>query len=164
MPRLIIGGQVIEFPNSGQDPLWSTAVIDFAEAVTSALAATGSAFDVPPKVQILTSDSNSNLSMTDCIFPSASVRSFSLYYAIYRTNGTISLLQQGEVRGEYDTLENTWILNDSFNGDVQASGLACQSFAMNGDQLTISTTAMGGSYDTTESTVSYSAKTQLAVE
>lgn len=164
MPRLVIGTRVIEFPDSGSSPLWSEAVIDFAQSVESQLALTASAFDVPPRVQILTSDSNSGLNITDCIFPSGSVRSFSVFYAIYRTNGVTSLIQQGEIRGIYDTLEAAWYLNDEFNGDRQADGLPYQSFQMSGDQLQLNTTLLGGAYDTANSRISYSAKTQLKTE
>lgn len=165
MPRLVIGTQVIEFPNSGADPLWSEAVIDFAEAVTAQLATVASPFDIPPKVQILTSDSNVNLNIQDAVFPSGSVRSFTLYYTIYRTNGVISVIDQGEVAGMYDTLNAAWSLNDTFQGTRQASsGLPYQTFNMSGDQLQLNTTAIGGAYSTVDSTISYSAKTELTTD
>ena len=161
MPLISIGGQIIDFPNSGQDPLWSTGVIAFAQAVADQLAAVASPFDVPPKVQVLTSDSNVNLNLTDAIFPNGSVRSFSMYYTIYRTNGVDSVTTQGEVYGAYDSLGAMWILSEKFDGVRQADGSAYQTFNMSGDALQLSTVAIGGAYDSVNSTISFSAKTEL---
>ncbi len=159
---ITIGTSIIEFPDSGSDPNWAPAVIDFAESVAAQLQAVASPFDVPPKVQILTSDANSNLVLEDCTFPSGSVRSFSLYYAIYRTNDVTALIAQGEIAGIYDTLNSAWVLSDVFKGQRQSDGIPYQAFAMSGDTVVLSTVAMGGSYSSTESMISFSAKTQLA--
>jgi hypothetical protein len=165
MPRIVIGGQVIDFPNSGSDPNWASGIIAFAQAVAEQLEAIASPFDVPPKVQILTSNSNTNLALEDAIFPTGSVRSFTLYYAIYRVSSTTSITEQGEVSGMYNSDTSTWILTDSYSGDRQATtGLPYHTFSMDGDQLEISTVAIGGTYDSASSTISYSAKTQLETE
>lgn len=164
MPTIVIGSQIIDIPNSGADPNWSSGIIDAFEAIALQLQAIASPFDVAPRVQILTSDANVNLTLADASFPSGSVRSFSLYYTIYRTNDVDSLVTQGEVSGAYDTLNAVWILNDSFNGERQADGIPYQSFAMSGDDLTLSTVAMGGAYNSVDSTISFSAKTELTTE
>lgn len=161
---LMIGQQTIQFPNSGSDPNWSPAVIDFAKAVTAQLASLGSPFDIAPKVQILTSDANTSLNIQDAIFPSGSVRSFTLYYVTYRQNGVIALVEQGEIKGVFNTLTTTWTLCDQYNGNRQSDGTPWHSFQMSGDQLQINLTAMGGSYNTTLSTLGYSAKTELVTD
>lgn len=162
--QLQIGSELVEVPSSGADPNWSSGIIDAFQAIALQLQSIASPFDVAPKVQILTSDANANLPLTDASFPSGSVRSFTLYYAIYRTNGVSSLIQQGEISGSYDTLDSAWILTDVFNGNRQSNGIPYQSFAMSGDQLVLNTVAMGGAYDSVNSTISYSAKTQLTTE
>ncbi len=164
MPLITVGSEVIDFPNSGTDPNWAPAVIAYAQAVANQLQAQASPFDVPPKVQILTSDSNVNLNLTDAIFPSGSVRSFSMYYTIFRTNTVDSVLDQGEVYGSYNSDTTAWVLSEKFNGTRQDDGLPYQSFNMSGDQLQLNTVAIGGSYDSVNSTISFSAKTELATE
>ena len=159
--RLVVGSQVIEFPSSGQDANWGGAVIQFAQAVTDQLAAISSQFDIPPRVQILSSNTNSGLSVDSCVFPSGSVRSFIFNYAIYRVSDTNSLSEDGIVNGVYNTDTSTWSIEHEFNGIKQTSGLPYHTFTMSGDQLQISTIAISGSYDSTNSKISYSAKTQL---
>lgn len=161
MPRLVVGSQVIEFPNSGKDANWSPAVIQFAQAVADQLAAIASQFDISPRVQILTSDANTNLDVSGVIFPSGSVRSFVFSYGIYRTNGVISVKDEGYVNGIFDDLSASWILQHDFQGDRQSDGFPYHVFNMNGDQLQISTVAIGGAYDNINSKISYAAKTIL---
>lgn len=163
MPNIQIGNQTIPFPDSGSSPNWSQAVIDFAEAVATQLASISSEFDVAPRVQQLTSDVNTNLPVFACIFPNGSVRSFSFNYAIYRTNNVTTSTEQGEVNAVYDTEASTWTLEHEFNGTKQNDGSMYNTFSMSGDQLVLSTAAIGGSYNNTESTISYFAKTNLVV-
>lgn len=162
--RVTIGTQVIDLPSPGADPNWAEAWDNFATAVANQLQAIASVFDVAPQVQILSSDSNTNLDVADCIFPSGSVRSFTMYYAIYRKNTTTSIKEQGEISGIYDTLNSTWIIKDQYNGDRATDGTPYHAFNMSGDQLQLSTVAIGGSYDSVNSTISYSAKTELVTE
>jgi hypothetical protein len=161
MIRINIGQQTIAFPTSGTDANWAAGVVAFAQAVASQLASVASQFDISPRVQILTSDANTNLNISDVVFPSGSVRSFSFNYAIYRTNATTSLAETGFVNGVYDSLSSTWNLEQEFIGNRQTDGSLFHTFSMNGDQLQLTTVAMGGAYDNTTSKISYAAKTIL---
>ena len=160
--NITIGNQVISFPSQGEDPNWAPPVIDFAQAVANQLQATASAFDIPPRAQILTSDANTNLNLTGVIFPSGSVRSFTFTYAVYRTNGVLSIAENGIITGVYDTLNSIWILSREFT-DNRANGNSTlyHTFTMSGDQMQFSSVAIGGSYDSTNSKVSFAAKTVL---
>lgn len=160
--RLVVGSQVIEFPSSGQDANYAPAIIQFAQAVTDQLAAISSQFDISPRVQVLSSNANSGLAVDSCVFPSGSVRSFTFTYAIYRKSSTTNLAEDGIVTGVFNTTTSTWSLEHEFNGAKQsAAGIPYHTFSMSGDQLEISTAAIGGSYDSVNSKLSYSAKTQL---
>jgi hypothetical protein len=161
MPKLVVGTKVIDFPNSGRDANWSPAVIEFAQAVTDVLAGLASQFDISPRVQILSSDSNINLDLETVVFPSGSVRSFTLTYSIYRTNGVSSITEAGTLVGLYDTLSSTWELQREFEGDKQLDGTSYHTFNMSGDQVQFSSVAMGGAYDNINSKISLSAKTIL---
>jgi len=161
MPRITIGSTVIDFPNTGSDSTWSPAVIQFAEEVADQLSGLAGAFDVNPKVQTLDNDANVNLAISSANFPGTSVRSFIFTYGLYRTNGVDNLAESGTVTGVFNTGDSSWELQHEFVGPRQASGIPYTAFEMSGDELTISTVAIGGSYDSSNSRISYSAKTQL---
>ncbi len=162
--RINIGGQVIVIPTSGTDANWAQGVSSAFIAIANQLASIASQFDISPRVQILTSDANTNLDVSGAVFPSGSVRSFSFTYAIYRTNGVTALAEDGIVNGVYNDLTSVWTLDHNFEGERQVSGLPYHTFAMSGDQLQISTTAIGGAYDNVNSKLSYGAKTVLTTD
>lgn len=162
--NITIGTQVITFPESGAAPNWAPAITQFAQAVATQLSGIASAFDIPPSVQVLTSDVNTNLPVNNCVFPNGSVRSFSFEYGLYRTNGVTSLAENGTVNVIYNTLTSNWSLEHEFQGTRQANGSPYHTFSMSGDQLTITTIAIGGSYDSVNSTISYAAKTILTTD
>lgn len=159
--KITIGSQVITIPGSGADPNWSQGIIDAITALSVQIAGIASTFDIPPSVQVLTNDANTNLDVNSGVFPSDLVRSFVFSYAVYRTNGVTSIAEEGTVAGVYNTLTSTWSLTHTFGGIREADGTPYTSFSMSGDQLQISTVAIGGSYDTVNSKLSYSAKTIL---
>jgi len=161
--KLTIGSQVISFPTSGTDQNWAPAVVQFAQAVADQLAAIASQFDISPRVQILTSDTNSGIDISGCSFPSGSVRSFIFSYAIYRTNGVAldTLAEDGTVSAVFNTITSTWTLQHEFEGKRQSDGSPYHTFSMSGDQLLLSTVQIGGAYDGALSTISYNAKTNL---
>ena len=159
--RIVIGSQVITAPSSGSDSNWAPAMTQFMVAVQDQLASIASQFDISPRVQILTSDTNTDLAINSATFPSGSVRAFTMTYAVYRTNTVTSLAEQGTVSAVFDTLTSTWILQHEFEGHRQSSGSPYHTFSMSGDNLTCSTVGIGGSYDSINSKLSYSVKTEV---
>ena len=158
---LQIGNTIINFPATGSSPDWSQGVIAFAEAVTTQLLGLSLPSDVLPAVQILTSDANSSLPLVGATFPNGTVRSFNFTYAIYRTNGVTNISETGQVTSVYNTGNAVWEIQRDYEGDKQSDGTSYHSFAMSGDNLTFSSTAIGGRYDSINSKISFSAKTQL---
>lgn len=158
---ITIGNQVIQFPTSGESSDWAPAIVDFAEAVSTALQGIASQFDISPRAQTLTSDANTNLNISDVIFPNGSVRGFTFNYAVYRTNSVTALAETGVVTGVYDTLAGSWTLQHDFQGPRQSDGTIYHGFSMSGDQMQFSCSALGGTYDNTNSKISYAAKTIL---
>lgn len=161
MPQINIGNQVINFPDAGSSPSWAPALIDFAVAVEQALLGIASPFDISPRVQTLTSDANTNLNIDQVIFPSGSVRGFAFNYAIYRTNAVTAVAEKGYVNGVFNTLTSVWDIQHEFNGPRQSDGSCYNTFTMSGDQMQLTTVAIGGSYDSTNSNISYAATTIL---
>ena len=161
MPNIQVGNRIIKFPNSGSDAQWSQPVIDFAQAVAQELQGISSEYDVNPRVQTLISNTNTNLAISGLTFPNSAVRGFTVSYAIYRTNTVDSLVQTGTFSGIYDTVNSNWVVEHEFVGERQSNGLPYHTFGMSGDNVTLSTIAMTGSYDNINSNISYSAKTLL---
>lgn len=161
--KITIGNQTIDFPSSGQSPNWAMAVDDFAQAVADQLIAIASPFDIAPRVQTLNNDANTNLNLNGVIFPHEAITAFVCTYSIYRTNGVISLAEQGVINGVYDPLTASWSLQQDFQGPRQADGTQYNVFNISGDQLQLSTVAIGGAYDSINSKISLFARTNLTV-
>lgn len=159
--KITVGNQTIDFPSSGTSPNWAQAIDDFAIAVSEQLSAIASIYDVSPRVQTLTSDANSNLILAGAVFPNGSVRSFNFYYSIYRSNTVNAYSEEGIVSGTFNTLDSTWTLQQRYQGPRQSDGTAYNTFSMSGDQLTLTTATIGGSYDSVNSTISFNARTNL---
>jgi hypothetical protein len=163
MPKIIIGSDVINFPNSGTDALWSPSVIQFAEVVADTFSKIVSPYDVSPQVQNLTTDTNVNLELVSVEFPNFIVRQFTFNYAIYRTreDASLTVIESGTVNGIYNTSSASWSIEDSYIGDRQPDGSSYHSFSMLADKLVLNTVAIGAPYDSANSKISYSAKTLL---
>lgn len=163
---VVIGNTVIQIPNTGASAIWSEAIIQFVQAVEVQLQAIASPFDIPPTVQVLTSNTNAAINLTgtgaNLTFPSGSVRSFVFTYSIYRLSSTDSVTETGTVIGVYNTDDASWSMQHEYIGDVQTSGASYVTFSMSGsDELLLTTVAIPGVYDSTDSKISYSAQTEL---
>lgn len=164
---ILINGTIIQFPNTGSSPVWSEAVIAFAQAVEVALQVSNSPYDIPASVQALTSDVNVNINLTgtgsNLSFASGVVASYVFTYSTYRVNAAGSQVQTGAVIGVYDNFNAVWKIQHEFEGDIQPNGQSYVTFDMNGnDELLLTTVAIGSSgYDPVLSKISYSARTEL---
>lgn len=162
MPKIQIGQDIINFPSNGSDALWSPAVIQFAQIVANTLS--GTAVNIPPKVQTLSNDLNTNADLIGATFDGGAYRKFSLSYVIYRErlDGSFSISESGTLTGSFNELSNSWELQDEYIGDRQANGTSWHSFTISGDQIQFSTPAIGAPYDNVNSKISFSAQRELA--
>ncbi len=163
--QVIVGQQVIDFPDQGDSPAWGEAMTAFATAVADQLQATQSIFDVAPTVSQLATSTITNQTLTS--FASGSIRAYQFVYAIYRTNGigADSIAEEGFLSGVYDTINATWNLEHEFNGKRATDGTMLNTFNMSGDDLRLSCAELtGGTYDGSTSTISFFAKCNLVSE
>lgn len=164
--QVTIGTTIIDFPDQGDTPAWGEAITQFASACATQFQATQSTFDVPPTVSALPTATITNQLLTT--FDSTLVRSFDLYYAIYRVStggGATSLAEEGEVSGIYNTLSATWNITHEFNGSRNTDGTLYNTFSMSGGDIRVSCAALsGGTYDGTNSKISYFIKTNNVSE
>lgn len=164
MPKIKIGGTIIDFPNTGKDPTWSPAIIQFAQAVETRFNSISSGNDVSPTTYQLQDNLNTNLELPGTsAFNSELIRSFVFSYSIYRVStgvGAMELAEVGTVNGVFDDKLSAWFLEHNFEGERQSTGESYHTFNMVSGKLTLSTVAISGAvYDGNNSKISYSAKT-----
>lgn len=110
---LTISGQVIQFPSTAQNPDWSEAVIQFAQAVTAALQGVAGPFDVSPQTFTLDSYNPSGVNVTIPLlsFPVSNVRSVLINYSLIRTTTTTTVADAGTLQLLYNpsnSVGNKW--------------------------------------------------------
>ena len=144
MSDLIIGGQIINMPSTGQSPVWSDAIIQFAEAVEQVLSGVSGAFDISPQNYNMVADINTDVDIPGLQFPPANVRGANIRYSIYRTtdSGT-DYTESGNILINYNsdaTSTHKWEISREFIGD----GRITFSITDTG-QVQFSTTTISGS-------------------
>jgi hypothetical protein len=160
MPTIVIQGTPIDFPNSASSPDWSPAVIQFAQAVETALNGVVGPFDISPQVLTLASNANTNLDIPNLAFSTSSVRGAFIKFAVYRKStgsGATTVVESGNVIAVYnaDATGNKWEWSTDFSGDSTATFNVTDT-----GQVQISTTAITGTYAAGFLTYSATALTQ----
>jgi len=117
--QINIGGQVIEFPTSGESPNWGPPITQFAEAVEAALNSIVGPFDVPPQVFVMTSNANSNVDLPNLAFPTSNVRAAFIRYSVFRTTNTNTGYEAGTIHVVYNPngpIGNKWEIVREYEG------------------------------------------------
>lgn len=118
---ITIQGTPIQFPSSGESPNWAPAVIQFAEAVEIALQSVVGPGDVAAQVTDVNNNQSVALDIPALSFATGVVRSADVYYYVYRTTNSSTLLEQGKIRIAYNPSNNTnekWELVQTKSGDA----------------------------------------------
>lgn len=156
--QVVVGGEIIEFPSSGAQANWSPPLIQFAQAVSGVLASVAGAYDVPAQILTLSSDVNTSLNIPLLTFPTTNVRSAFIRYAIYRLSDTTTESETGTLEIIYNNATGAWQISREAVGTDTNSTFT----VTNVGQVQITTTAIGGVYDT--GTLSYVASAILQTE
>lgn len=118
MPSITIQGTVIAFPDSGTSPDWSTAVIQFAQSVATALTFSVGTYDIPPQnFDISNYNAVSNQNIPALQFPTSQVRSVLIRYAVYRTTSTQVAYESGLMQAIYNSSGGSWELSREYVGE-----------------------------------------------
>lgn len=126
---IIIQGTSITFPETGNSPIWSEAVIQFAAAVELALSGLTSVGDLGKEYFPLTAAHNpvSNLTVTGFNFDSSTIRSVFASYSIYRnttTGSPTTVAETGTMKLVYNptnAVGNKWEISIDRVGNAQAT-------------------------------------------
>lgn len=145
MPLITIAGTPIEFPNTGNSPIWSDAVIQFAQAVELALSGLIGPGDIGKHYFPLTSGQNpvSNLTVVGLFFDPLVVRSAFVRYYVYRTTTATKVAEAGTMTMVYNpdnSAGSKWEVSRQFIGDAEVTLTMLDS-----GQVQITTTAIAGS-------------------
>lgn len=133
MPRITILGTPVDFPDTGNSPLWSDAIVQFAQLVELALSGLVTAGDLGKEYFPLNAGHNpvSSLSITGFQFDPATVRSAYPRYYVYRKTDTVEVVEAGVI---YMTYNPSNPVNSKWEVSVQRIGSA---------SVTITVTDMG---------------------
>lgn len=164
MPKITIGTDVVNFPDSGSDALWSPAVIQFAEVIANAVNdISSSPNDISPTTFTINANANpTSLFNIGATFDPVYVRKFTLNYAIYRKFNINTYVEAGVLTGVYNTSSSVWILQDEYFGDRKSDGTSYHNFSINGsNEIELQTEYVAETINTTLSKISFSAKTEV---
>lgn len=121
--QITIQGTPITFPSAGGSPQWAEAVDKFAQAVEGALNSVVGAFDVAPQALIIDAyNPGTNINIAALSFPTASVRSAFIRYAVFRSTNSTSVYESGELEIVYNPngpTNNKWEIAQKLVGDGQ---------------------------------------------
>jgi hypothetical protein len=138
--QITIAGTIIDFPTSGTSPDYSQAIVEFAQAVESALQSVAGTYDVSQQSVALDSyNPGSNVDIPNLSFPTSNVRATFIKYSVYRVTNTTNAAESGNMLAVYNTALGTWELQQERVGNASISF----TIANNG-QVSFSTTAFGG--------------------
>lgn len=143
MPQITISGQVIDFPDVAQSPVWAEAIIQFAEAVESALSSVAGAFDVAPQLYTMVSNANTNVALPSLSFPTSQVQGALITYSVYRTTNSTKVSEFGTLEITYNPdgpINNKWEIAREFTGNAQVTFTVTDT-----GQVEFSSTALTGS-------------------
>lgn len=152
MPKeLIVGTEVFEFPEQGENAGWGEQVTDWATAVTEALETVQVPGDILTTTAVISNNISSATSIVGFSFNSTGVASFSAEYYIERSTDTpaVFFTERGSMVGLYNG--SSWDFTKTFLG---SSGITF-SVTSGGQVQYISTNMTGSNYS---GTVTFSAK------
>lgn len=143
MPLITISGTPINFPDTGNSPVWSDAVIQFAQTVAQVLNGIAGPFDINPQVYNMVANLNTNVDIPGLQFPVSNVRSANIRYDVSRSTNSTSVYEAGNILIDYNPLNptgNKWAISQDLVGDAQIT------FAISDTgQFSFSTTTIAGS-------------------
>ena len=120
---ITIQGTVINVPTPGTSPQWGEAMDQFMKAVEGALNSVVGAFDVAPQALIIDAyNPGTNINIAALSFPTASVRSAFIRYAVFRATNSTSVYESGELEIVYNPngpVNNKWEIAQKLVGDGQ---------------------------------------------
>lgn len=154
-----IQNNIIEFPESAQEPNWAPAVIQFALAVEAALNQVTGPFDVPPQIQDIDSyNPGVSINMPNFAFPISEVRAVHVVYSCFRNTTDETVSETGTMQFVYNPdgpIGKKWELTRDATGDAKITF-----YVTDTGQVQFTTAAIAGTNHVGR--LSYTAKSLLS--
>jgi len=159
--KITIQNTQIDFPTSGESPNWGPAIVQFALAVENALNATIGPYDVAPQIQVIDSNSVSNLPITNLTFPPVDVSQVVIDYSVQRkiTDGGVDKIytEGGILTCTYRPENSMWDWTQSKTGSA-----SCEFNIQQSGQVEITFHPLTGDSATHTGMVSFRARALLS--
>lgn len=114
-----IQGTSLSLPEVSASPNWAPGQVAFNKAVANALQFTVGTYDVPPTTYQMVSNNNTDVEIGGLNFPTSQVRTFYLYYSVYRTTTTNNQAESGIITAVYNpnnAVNSKWETAQQFVG------------------------------------------------
>lgn len=142
--RLTILGTPIDFPTTSQSPIWSDAIIQFAELVEQALSGLITAGDIAKSSFALdgTHNPGTSVNITGLSFDPGTIRAIFIRYSVYRNTSATTVTECGTITAVYNGTLGSGL---KWENSVQKVGDASITFAItDAGQVQFSTTTLSG--------------------
>lgn len=128
------------YPEPGEDVGWGEGATGWAEAVTEVLTTVIGPGDIIQTNYPLVNNQASFIPVVGFIFNNATVKAVTCTYRIFRTDGTVDLSEQGEIKFIYKPETSNWFMTREYVGDNSGVNLDITS----GGQVQYTTTNFVG--------------------
>jgi hypothetical protein len=100
--KITIQNQVIEFPESSENPNWAPALVEFAQAVEQAIGTISGTFDVAPQTINIDSQNPGTVEIKNLDFPPSDVVKADILYSVFRETDSVLVTEGGKLTVSYD--------------------------------------------------------------
>lgn len=105
----------VPLPNEQE---WGQPTTDLLIAMIDAINTATNSGDIPDTTQvIILNNQTTPTNVTNLIFDSAENKSAFVDYSIYRTKGSVELIEAGTIRVSYKAGSNTWVMDRTYGND-----------------------------------------------
>jgi len=118
--QVVINGTPITLASSGESPNWAPGIIEFTQAVETALSAAIGAFDVAPQVMNIDAYNGTGADVTNLSFSTSNVRAAFIKYSVFRTTSSNTAYEAGNMILVYNpngTIGSKWEVARDYVGD-----------------------------------------------
>lgn len=154
---ITISGTTVNIPTSGESPNWAPAIVQSFQLIADALSLLVGPYDVFPQIFTMTSNTNTNVNVTNLSFPTSIVRAAFIRYTVYRNTNSTTVTEAGNLIITYNPSNSTgakWSINRVYTGNASINFNVTDT-----GQVQFSTTSISGTGHV--GSITYSAQSLL---
>lgn len=121
MPKLVVQGQVFDYPEPGSEAGWGQDATGWAEAVNQAIASLLGPGDILETTALILNNQSTLTDVVGLSFANNVVRAANVQYAIYRSTETPeALAESGTLYITFNNLTNAFTISQVKNAEEEA--------------------------------------------